>query len=147
MVTRLGAGSEGDRVSGGFTLVELMVVLAIIAVLMAIALPAYNQSMVKGRRADAKVTLLEASSKQAQFFMDNKSYASSMTQLGYSANPFITEQQYYSVSIVAPTAACPIATCYVLQAVPRLTQVKDTTCGTFTIDSTGTKSATTTGCW
>lgn len=135
-----------SRRNGGFTLVELMITVAIIAILVSIALPAYKQSAMKGKRADAKVTLLEASSKQAQYFMDNKTYATDMTQLGYSANPFTTEQQHYQVSVVTPTAACVITSCYALQAVPQGTQAADS-CGTFTITATGSKSATTTNCW
>ena len=59
---------------GGFTLVELMVVIVIVGILASIAVPAYNDSVRKGRRADAKSTLTTVAARMEQYFMDNKTF-------------------------------------------------------------------------
>ncbi|MEO5328140.1 MAG: type IV pilin protein [Magnetococcus sp. THC-1_WYH] len=100
----------------------------------------------KGQRREATTALLEASSKQTQYFMDNKTYASDLTLLGYTANPYTTEQGAYQISVTTPTVACPIASCFALAATPLGSQTADT-CGTFTITSTNAKSASTSDCW
>lgn len=60
----------------GFSLIELMIAVAIVGVLVAIAYPSYTNSLVKGNRANAKSFLLEVAQKQQQFLMDNRAYGS-----------------------------------------------------------------------
>jgi len=69
----------------GFTLVELVIVMAVIALLMAIAIPSYRRNVQKSNRAVAKGALTQLLARQEQFFSDRKSYATSLTALGYSA--------------------------------------------------------------
>jgi type IV pilus assembly protein PilE len=118
----------------GFTLVELMIVVVIIGILAMVAIPAYNDSVTKGRRADAKSTLTSIAARQEQFFMDSKTYTSDMTNLNFAASPAQSVDGYYTVSVVTPTAGCPIITCYLLQAVPNNA---DTNCQTLTLNSVG----------
>lgn len=66
----------------GFTLVELMVAVAIIGILAAIALPSYNQYVVRSNRAAAQSYLMELSQAQAQYLADTRSYAGSASDLG-----------------------------------------------------------------
>ena len=60
----------------GFTLVELMVTLIVVAILMAIAIPTYRQSVIKGNRRAAQAFMMETISRQEQYFVANRTYAS-----------------------------------------------------------------------
>lgn len=63
-----------QRVQPGFTLIELMIVVAIVAILAAIAYPSYQDSVRKSRRADAKAVLLEAAQWMERFYTENNRY-------------------------------------------------------------------------
>lgn len=58
----------------GFTLIELMIAVAIVGILVAIAYPSYTNSLIKGNRAAARAFVLEVSQKQQQFLLDNRAY-------------------------------------------------------------------------
>ncbi len=132
--------------SRGFTLIEVMIVVAIIGILLAIALPSYQDTLQKGRRSDGMSALLDASNRQGQFMLDRSTYTSDMTDLGFAANPYISEEGYYSIA----AAACgsgTLATCYVLTATAGASsaQARDTGCTSLVLDSTGAK--TPNECW
>ena len=67
------------------TLVELLIVVAIVAVLASVALPSWNSQVQKARRADARNTLIFVQVEQEKYRADNGSYASSMSALGLSS--------------------------------------------------------------
>ncbi len=69
----------------GFTLIELMIAVTIVAILVAIAVPSYNSYVVKSRRADAKTSLMTISQLQETYFADNNTYAT-----GSGIEPFTT---------------------------------------------------------
>jgi type IV pilus assembly protein PilE len=73
--------SQASQRQRGFTLIELMVVVAIIGILAAIALPAYSQYLVRSNRAAAQSYLMELSQAQVQFMADSRSYADSVDDL------------------------------------------------------------------
>lgn len=132
----------------GFTLIELMIVVVIISILAAIGYPMYLDQIRKSRRATAQATLNDAAARMEQFFLDRKSYANDMNQLGYAvaaATPFETPEAFYNVDVDAPTAACPIATCYSLTATAINLQTDDTVCLTITLTSRGNR--TPAACW
>lgn len=131
------------RDAGGFTLIEVVIVVVIVGILMAVALPAYQGSLQKGRRSDAKSALLDAANRQEQFMLDRSTYTSDMRDLGFTLNPSESEERYYTVSAAA-CAGGSIATCFVLTATPRAgsVQVDDTRCTSFSLDSAGAKTAT-----
>ena len=79
----------------GFSLVELMVVLAIIGVLSAIAYPSYDSYMKKSRRADAKIALQAMADKQERFYLQNNTYTTNTANVGGTG----TEKNYYVLSI------------------------------------------------
>lgn len=70
----------------GFTLIELMIVVAVIAVLAGIAFPSYRNYILKGNRASAQAFLMDAAQRQAQYFLDNRSYAPDVATLFGSAS-------------------------------------------------------------
>ena len=130
--------------TSGFTLIELMVTVAILGILAAIALPSYRSSVLRSARSDGKAALLEAATRQEQFYLDNKIYTTNMLLLGLSASPYITENGTYSVSAAATTN---IAIDYTLTAAPQGGQADDTDCGSLTLNSNGVKGAASSDCW
>lgn len=145
------AASHPDRerlvsASGGFTLIELMIIVVVIAILAAIAFPSYQRYIQKARRTDAKNALLDLAAREERYFTVNNSYTADLSQLGYggpSPNPSVavnsTGQSYYTlaVSAVGPSAGTAPYTTYQAQAVPTGAQASDTTCATFQIDQLG----------
>ena len=122
-----------NKKQAGFTLIELMIAVVVVAILAMVAIPAYNDSVTKGRRSDAKSTLTTMAARQEQFFMDNKRYTADLTELGYAtANNVDSVDGYYSVSAAA-TATPPT---FDLTAVPKKT---DNDCKNFTLDEQGTQ--------
>lgn len=133
---------NGSRRDGGFTLIELMIVVVIIAVLAAIALPAYQQYAMESKRSDAHATLLRISTLQEKFFSDNNQYATTATALGYAANPAVSNEGYWTVAIA--TAGAP-PTSFTLTANPRGGHA-DTNCGGgITLSSAGARAPN--NCW
>ncbi len=129
----------------GFTLMEIMITVAIVAILTAIAYPSYVKSVQKGKRSDAKVELLRIAQMQEGFFAQNMSYAESLTTLGLATDTINSEQNVYTITVdsVLPAgcssgSATP-CTSFVLKATPKGSQLNDTECPRFTLSSTGKK--------
>lgn len=99
----------------GFTLIELMIVVAIIGMLSAIALPSYLDSMQKSRRSDAQDALLEASQRMEVFYAKGASYTINLADINVSSS---SDEGYYTIAISAETNSCPIVNCYSLTAIP-----------------------------
>lgn len=71
--------------TSGFTLLELMITLVIVAILAAVAIPSYQQYVTKARRTDATTALLQLAAAQEKYFLSNNQYATSMVLLGIPA--------------------------------------------------------------
>ena len=139
----------------GVTLLELMIVVAIIAMIAAFAYPSYVQFTVRAKRTAATGTLMQIADRQQQFFMDNKRYASTLTRLGYANDTIAVGDEgqvvaagdadrIYSINISNSTA-----TTYTLTAAPQLAQAAKDKCGSLTLTNTGVKghSGSGTKCW
>jgi type IV pilus assembly protein PilE len=129
----------------GFTLMELMIALAVVAILSAIALPSYQDYIRRGARTEAKTTLLENVLGMEQAFTTNNTYIANPQTVTFTTSPKSGTVKY-NLSVDSVTA-----TTYVLKAVPVDTKDK---CGTFLIDNTGQRSlkdnassATVADCW
>lgn len=123
----------------GFTLIELMIVVAVIGILAAVAYPSYLDQVRKARRAEAQATLLNIGAKQQQNLLDMRSYRSSIADLQVSVPASV--QLTYSLTVVVGTGTVPAFTA---TAAPIGTQAADS-CGTLTLTHRGAKSPAT--CW
>lgn len=133
---------------GGITLIELMIVVAIIALISAFAYPSYVNYVVNTKRTAATTTLLQIADRQQQFFMDNKSFANDLTALGFAANPLIVDDQGKSTAAGDTAAAYSVslsnvaATTYTITAAPLNQQLsRDTKCGSLTLNQSGNQGA------
>ena len=140
----------------GFTLIELMVVIAIVGVLVAVAYPSYTDYVTRSKRATAKSFLVALADAQEHFFLDNKRYAIDLNELGYgfafvtidrqgNAIPALAADRIYAAGVVNVTA-----TSYLALAVPQLGQaINDTECGNMMLDQAGFRSNSGAGtdCW
>ncbi|MGP8034499.1 MAG: type IV pilin protein [Steroidobacteraceae bacterium] len=149
----------------GFTLVELMIVVAIATILFAIAVPSYMSQVRQSRRTEAKTALLDLAGREESFMSTNGSaYTNAAATLGYSALPATTPNGYYTLTVACiaaqgaalgcdPNANAPNGPAYYLTATPvaGLSQAKDTQCTSFSVDSLGNQFATGTltsaQCW
>lgn len=129
--------------SKGFTLIELMIVVAIVGILVGVAYPSYTEFVLKSNRSEAQRELLRIGNLQEQRFTDWHAYTTDMTLLGLGASPFITESKSYSISSVTSNNN----TSYTLTATAKYQQAKDTSCLTLTLNEAGQKGGTSTNCW
>ena len=139
----------------GFTLIELMVTVAIVGILASIAYPSYQSSVMKSRRADTEGVLLGLANAMERNFTTTNSYcdaggtggaSSCGTATNDTGTPSIysiptATATYYTITISAATASS-----YTLSAAPTGAQANDS-CGTLTLTQTGVKSPTSSGCW
>jgi len=132
----------------GFTLLELMITLAILAIVTSIAYPAYMGYTQVANRSEGKVALNQIVMAQERFFSKNNTYTSNITALsGFTANPFITEHGYYTIT-ASPGSTGDIATSFIITATAQGGQSADS-CTGLTLDSVGVKGGTPNkqACW
>lgn len=122
------------RAAAGFTLIELMIVVAVVAILGSIALPAYNDSVRKARRGQAKADLVEYAQMAERHFTVNNSYAGFALPINRSPRePGATARYTLNVATTATT--------FTITALPQGSQAQDG-CGTLGITSVGQKTKT-----
>ena len=121
---------RSDNLSG-MTLIELLIVVAIVGILAAIAGPAWNDQVIKSRRADARNTLLAAQIEQEQYRANNLTYATSMSAMGMGSFDS-TWRDYYRVEVVSADT-----TGFLITATPNGNQANDSTCNVFAVRQTG----------
>jgi type IV pilus assembly protein PilE len=147
---------DGDKMNKnqGFTLIELVIVVAIVGILSAIAMPMYRDYVVRANRTEAKTALAAVALAQERYYSVNNQYSTTIASLGtvMSLNSSgVTENGFYSITI---TAANPAAS-YTLSATPQSKAGQNTDkCNTLTLSSTGSKGVSTTysgysaaNCW
>ncbi|WP_432259162.1 type IV pilin protein [Cupriavidus sp. TMH.W2] len=124
---------RGVRAVLGFTLIELMITVAIVAILAAIAYPSYINQIIKGRRAAAQASLLDIAQRQQQYLLDSRSYTTSLATLNVTPSADVTA--YYTISIAAPAGSPPTFT-VTATPIAGTSQANDVT---LSIDNTGAK--------
>jgi len=133
--------------SRGFTLIEIMITVAIIGILAAVALPAYQNYVLRAGRTEGQAALMDISARLEQFYLGNKTYTADIA--GDLNTNTTTESNRYTIGV----QACPggtIATCYLITATAVNAQAADATCTALTLDSSDVKGAAGTdpdACW
>jgi type IV pilus assembly protein PilE len=146
------------RLATGFTLVEVMIVVVIVSILLAVALPAYQEQVRKTKRGLAKGELLGLLTRQEQYFVNNKGYSDTLVNFGYAVAGYSINSDgerdvinagdgIYNITMTGASSSG-----FTLNATPLGGQAKDVRCKTLTITSAGKKdivggTATADECW
>lgn len=116
----------------GFTLIELMIVVAVVAILSAIALPSYNEYIRRGHRAEARAALLQAAQWMERAATANGTYP---LTAAFPASLATIQSLRYDITLASANGLT-----YTLTATPALAQVGDK-CGNYTLDQAGARGA------
>ena len=133
----MGIGTKLMRNQSGFTLIELMVVVVVVAILMAVALPAYQNQVIRGHRSAAKAEMLEIANREQQYLLSNRSYTKFKVDGGeliYTTPPDVAAFYTFSISTVS-TSGVPE---FSIRAEPLGNQARD---GWLQVDSQGNKTS------
>ncbi len=128
----------------GFTLIEVMIVVAIISIIAAVAIPSYANYVDRGKRSEARAALLDIAARQERFYSNNRQYAASLSGTnslnipGCTASSCKSENGYYTLSVSLP--ASQNNQDFVATATP--SGWTDDKCNVLGIDETGAKTQT-----
>jgi len=145
---------QGDT-QAGFSLIELMIVVAIIAVLAALAYPAYQQYTIKTNRKAAEACLSEHANYMERLYTTTLNYGQ-MPASGSTSGTVATTLPSLDCAATSQTGknysyqfgpSSPSTTGYVIQAVPSSALQSKDTCGTLALNQAGARSPTTSQCW
>ena len=125
------------RAQGGFTLIEIMVVVVIIAILAAIAIPSYQENLKKGRRAEAQAYIMDLANLEQQYLLDARSYATGATAVATLNKPAPTSvSNFYDIAIADGATTAPPT--FVITATPKAGSAQDGD-GVLSVDQSGKK--------
>ncbi|HEC15618.1 MAG TPA: prepilin-type N-terminal cleavage/methylation domain-containing protein [Sedimenticola sp.] len=127
----------------GFTLIELMIVIAVISIIAGVGYPIYQGYIQKTRRATAKLALMDTAQRLERCSTELLSYTDAGCNVTLPFNaPVGGAEQFYTISATVLTPST-----FTLTATAIGKQVDDTDCSTLTLDHLGQKSGTSSSCW
>lgn len=136
---------SGTRSSShGFSIVDLVVVLAIVGILSSVAFPMYQSYSLRVHRTEVRVALMDVAERMQKYYFENKTYTDDLLALGLNSSPYITANGRYSMRVDdngGGGGACPIVNCFKLVAPAIGKQATDTDCAVFELNSVGIKTA------
>lgn len=130
---------HGSGRQRGFTLIEAMIAVVIVAILAAVALPTYRDQLRKSARAQAQAFLSDMASRQQQYLVEKRAYAASMSSLGMAAPASV--DRAFGIAVTAASGPPPT---FLITATGSGDQAKDA-CAVMTIDNAGNR--TPAACW
>ena len=116
----------------GFTLIELMITVAILAIIAAVAIPSYTSYVDRGKRAEARTALLDIAARQERYYSNERQYADQLSKLRMSGT---SENSYYTLSVTLPSGSNNQD----FDATATPAGWTDDKCGNLGIDETGAK--------
>ncbi len=141
----------------GFTMIELMIALTILAILAAIAIPSYQESVLKAKRTEGRAALMKTMQQQERYYSLHTTYlAFSSASIAPDEKRFSwfsgenAQSSFYEISAQSCKERS-LRECVLLTALPGTdkvnTQYRDSKCGKLTLSSSGEKTAAADGCW
>jgi type IV pilus assembly protein PilE len=129
----MNAALQSTKYHRGFTLIELMISMVIVAILAAVALPSYQNYLKRGHRAAAQAQMMDIANRQQQYFLDKRSYATKdeLETAGYALPSEVSSKYTYDITV--PSAGTPAFT---ITFTPSGSQASD---GTLTLNNAGVK--------
>lgn len=124
----------------GFSLLELLIALAITAILIAITIPPYTHHVIKGKRLDGKIALFDLAARLERYYAEQHTYASATLGAHVPTDVLsadTSQQGFYRLSIVNQTNST-----FLIQATPIPEKFRDNECGALQLNQLGEKLAT-----
>ncbi|GEM_PF-411332 len=133
----MSCSTEFSEYLRGFTLIEVLIVLAIIAVLIVIAVPSYQAGISQGRRADGRAFALDLAAREEAYFLRNGSYTSDLeTESGLNGS--VLSQERFYIGSVGPCEDGDLVNCFQVKvSALGIQRASDQTCVSLTITNTG----------
>ncbi|WP_048328614.1 type IV pilin protein [Stutzerimonas stutzeri] len=119
------------RKPSGFTLIEMMIVVAIMGIMAAIAIPSYQEYVFRGNRTEGIALLNDAAARQERYYAQNNKYAVSVNDLGIQAS---SKNGLYALNVSTASVNT-----YTLVSEAKGAQLKDVKCGNLALDQAGNR--------
>lgn len=131
----------GNRAARGFTLIEMMIVVAIVGILAAIAYPSYQQYVLRSNRTEGQALLSDAAAREERYFAQNNTYITTTDDLAKLNISASSPTGKYSLTLTRDKDddGKTIDGGYMLNAEPQGSQEADSKCGTLTLNALGIK--------